>query len=232
MAKKDPVIKTKRLIISPMSDLELGKIIAVVEDPELKKAYEEMLEGCHKDPKMRIWYTAWKICLKKTGEMVGDLGFKGTPQNHAVEIGYGICEEDQMKGYCTEAVNAVMDWACNQGQGYVCYIEAEADDENKASIRVLEKAGFKPYAIGEEGTRYVYEKPAPRWMTIYMLFGLAIGMSVGSALGSLVLGMAPGMLIGMAIGAWMDVQTSKQRVQIRDERNKRLTEKYGDKLLS
>lgn len=57
----------------------------------------------------------------------------------------------------TEAVTAMSRWASEQIS--VNYVEAETDPDNKASQRVLEKAGFGLNGImGAEGPRYVYKK--------------------------------------------------------------------------
>ena len=70
-----------------------------------------------------------------------------------VEIGYGIREEHQGRGYATEAVEAAVLWALRDPR--VSAVEAEAEESNLASIRVLEKCGFVPNGtLGEEGPRY------------------------------------------------------------------------------
>ena len=55
----------------------------------------------------------WAVCLKDTGEMIGDCGL--TLQNiegkMLPEIGYHIRADHQRKGYAKEAATAVRDWA-------------------------------------------------------------------------------------------------------------------------
>ena len=75
-------------------------------------------------------------------EIIGSLSFKGISENGIVEIGYGINDGYENKGYTTEAVGAVVKWASEQFN--VKQIEAEAEEDNYASIRVLEKCGFVP----------------------------------------------------------------------------------------
>lgn len=63
--------------------------------------------------------------------------------------------EFEGQGLTTEAVVAMCQWAIKQ-EGVNC-IEAETDPDNRASQRVLEKAGFLPNGvIGEEGPRFVW----------------------------------------------------------------------------
>ena len=61
------------------------------------------------------------------------------------------------KGYTTEAVGAVVKWAAKQPN--VNQIEAEAEESNPASIRVLEKCNFIPNGeMGEEGIRFIWKE--------------------------------------------------------------------------
>ncbi|MBO7726098.1 MAG: GNAT family N-acetyltransferase [Thermoguttaceae bacterium] len=146
------MIKTERLTIRIASDDEMRGLISEETDPELKKAYGEMLGLSRANPDSRQWFAAWLIRLPD-GTRVGDLCFKGLSPDGGVEIGYGILPEYQGKGYATETVSAAARWASNQPG--VQFIEAETDPENGASQAVLKKAGFVPTGkIGGEGPRF------------------------------------------------------------------------------
>lgn len=102
-------------------------------------------------PKMKLadhadylFYTFWLVVNKTTGIIVAELGFKGIPDNKGeIEIGYGTMPEQQGKGYMTEAVSGMIHWAA--GRTDVEYILAETDENNHASIRVVQKNGFVQY---------------------------------------------------------------------------------------
>lgn len=150
---------TDRLYIEPMTEKEMEKLIkeAQLIDPEMAQAYGEMLSGCRGEPKFYDWYAALKICLKNSGEMIGDACFKGFPESGRPEIGYGIDEKFQGRGYATEAVKALCAWAFTQPG--VKGVEAETDPENEKSKRVLFKCGFLPTGeVGKEGPRFALEK--------------------------------------------------------------------------
>lgn len=154
---KPIIVKTEHLTIYPLSDSEIETIIAVELDADMKQAYSEMLYGCKQHPDQRIWSAVWNIQLNdETDSCVGDLSFKGLDSNGSVEIGYGIKKEFQGQGYMTEALIAMARWA--SAQTGVHLVEAETDPDNKASQRVLEKAGFHLNGImGVEGPRYVFK---------------------------------------------------------------------------
>ena len=73
--------------------------------------------------------------------MVGDLCFVGEPnENGEIEIGYGTYEEFQNRGFMTEAVDGMIQWA--KKQPAVKSIIADTDKSNTASYLVLLKNGF------------------------------------------------------------------------------------------
>ena len=148
------MIETTRLKIYPISADELKARTEAQTDPILQAAYREMLDGCLKHPEQFNWYTAWTMELKTTGETVGDLCFKGLNADGKIEIGYGTYSGYAGRGYMTEAVTALCRWAMKQPG--VSRVEAEAEEDNHASIRVLEKSGFRRTgSMGEEGPRFI-----------------------------------------------------------------------------
>lgn len=146
-------LEIERLRVYVASQAEMEQIIESQTDGELKKAYQEMLDGYLAHPEQGEWYAIWLV-TRHDGVHVGDLSFKGLNEDGSVEIGYGIKDEFQGRGYATEAVTVAVDWALKQAG--VLRVEAEAESDNTASQRVLVKCGFVPNGIiGEEGPRYV-----------------------------------------------------------------------------
>ncbi len=144
--------ETKRLRIYPASDRQMEAMIAAAPDPELKKAYGEMLSLSQEHPDLRDWYAAW-IIETREGTPVGDLCFKGLSEDGAAEIGYGIDEAYRGRGFASEAVRAALGWAFRRPE--LTQIEAETDPDNAASQRVLANCGFLPTGeTGEEGPRF------------------------------------------------------------------------------
>jgi len=85
------------------------------------------------------WYTYWLIVIREDRAGAGLIGFKGYPdEDGRTEIGYGIHPSYQNKGYMTEAIRALRDWAFSHP---ICRGITATTVINPASNRVLEKLG-------------------------------------------------------------------------------------------
>jgi RimJ/RimL family protein N-acetyltransferase len=101
------------------------------------------------DEHLHPWFTYWLIVPKKSSQVIGMLGFKGAPHKPGqVEIGYGISQDHRERGYATEAVRAMVNWAFQQPMCHT--VVAETLKNNIASIRVLEKVGMQVFDETEE----------------------------------------------------------------------------------
>ncbi|KAF8864515.1 acyl-CoA N-acyltransferase [Acephala macrosclerotiorum] len=94
------------------------------------------------------WNQRWAILLKGSEKEVGNdgkaemIGIIGIVREQ--EIGYKLHPDYWGKGYMTEALRTMLDmfWAAEANKKYN-ELWAKADPENKASVNVLTKAGFK-----------------------------------------------------------------------------------------
>jgi RimJ/RimL family protein N-acetyltransferase len=149
---------TLPLIRAEIGDLDefsrlLGAEVARPWPPPLNDEQSQrwILARLESDPDAALW-TLWYIELKRgPGErplLIGSAGFKGPPTEvGTVEIGYSIVEEYQGRGIGTEVVAALVAHAFRDPR--VTRVIAETFPELIASIRVLEKNGFR--RIAEEG---------------------------------------------------------------------------------
>ena len=82
----------------------------------------------------------WGFVLKETGELFGSGGLIWEDDLQLFQVGYNIMTAHQNRGYTTEAMKAILQFAAvNLGIKRVAGGHAK---ENLASARVLEKLGF------------------------------------------------------------------------------------------
>ena len=114
-------IDSERLFLREMTMDDFDALYKVLADKEIMQHYPYSFD----EERVRAWiqrnmdrykefgFGLWAVCLKETGEMIGDCGL--TLQNiegeMLPEIGYHIRAGQQRKGYAREAAAAVRDWA-------------------------------------------------------------------------------------------------------------------------
>jgi RimJ/RimL family protein N-acetyltransferase len=75
------------------------------------------------------------------GRLVGDVGFSPAGEPDVIKVGYTISPAFQGRGYATEAIRALIDYAFDTLDASL--IRAYASAENLPSIRVAEKVGMR-----------------------------------------------------------------------------------------
>lgn len=172
-------IKTERLQLLPLSTASLQLYLQDLTELEqrmgfplsqdiltdrLRRAIQMKLEKMRSVPRQdHVWYTYWLLVIAQERFGAGLAGFKGIEKGkRAVEIGYGIDPTYQGKGYTTEAVRALVDWAFSDPECRMV-TALEVLKTNQASLRVLEKIGFRISAMREDTCDLVIEK---RWFEV------------------------------------------------------------------
>ncbi|MFD3447521.1 GNAT family N-acetyltransferase [Microbacteriaceae bacterium 4G12] len=108
--------------------------------PDYAEVLPFKIERLQKQPDRSKWSRL--IIHKQDGLIIGDIGFKGGPNEAGtVDIGYSIVPSYRKKGYATESVESMIAWALSQAE--VKRVTADCLEHNLASIRVLQKAGMK-----------------------------------------------------------------------------------------
>ena len=161
------MIETERLILKPLTYGQLVKYIKCdnsleVElnlnetsrtiSTELKEAFEQtILPNVADKSKNYLYSTLWTAISRIDNKMVGDLCIVGEPNaDGEIEIGYGVYDEFQNKGFMTEVVGGLIEWAKTQPE--IKAIVASTEKTNTASFKVLEKNNF--IKIGEKDTLF------------------------------------------------------------------------------
>jgi RimJ/RimL family protein N-acetyltransferase len=113
-------------------------------DPEDADAQAMFVQRLREDPGARGWWV-WLAALPD-GEQVGNGGFGGRPgPNRRLTVGYSVHEEHRGRGYATEILTLLTEWAL--GRPEVDLVRATIRPDNLPSLRVAEKSGFS--ATGE-----------------------------------------------------------------------------------
>ncbi|MGD9707796.1 MAG: GNAT family N-acetyltransferase [Candidatus Delongbacteria bacterium] len=148
------MIETKYLILRPFILDDTEKVYQMSLEDGLKKwipdqvyadenETSEVLEfliTCYNEPDPKFKPFVLGIELKETRELIGHAGLSPL-DNGGVEIGYAIEEKHQGKGYATEAVKAISEYAISHFG--LKNITAVVDSMNTASVKALEKSGYK-----------------------------------------------------------------------------------------
>ncbi|WP_298613063.1 GNAT family N-acetyltransferase [uncultured Odoribacter sp.] len=157
------VLKTERLEITLLTPSQLKLWIEDIPalNKELNCTYKgEPMEGffleivkkqlrkAQTHPTNYLFYSFFFLIRKTDRVVVGSADFKNLPnKNGEVEIGYGLGKTFEHKGYMTEAVKAICEFAVMQSN--VFNVIAETEAEGFASQRILERCGFKKYKQAE-----------------------------------------------------------------------------------
>jgi ribosomal-protein-alanine N-acetyltransferase len=79
------------------------------------------------------------VCLIDSGELIGHVGL--SPLNGQTEIGYAIADRYQGRGFASQAVRAMSEWALARFD--LPRILGIVATDNAASCKVLENAGYR-----------------------------------------------------------------------------------------
>jgi RimJ/RimL family protein N-acetyltransferase len=100
----------------------------------------------------------FEIILRETGEVIGDIGFHGPPDDAGtVEIGYGIVEQYRGRGLAGESAAAICGLAWSRPA--VARIIAKTDEGNAASAGVLRHAGFREDGAADGMRNFSLDRP-------------------------------------------------------------------------
>jgi len=151
------MIATENLILKPLTHSELEKYInddhSLEQElcllpgkkhisPSLQNALKKnILPAVLNNDKGYFYHTLWAIISKPDRKIVGDICFVGEPDSSGeIEIGYTTYEEFRGRGFMTEAVGRLLDWAREQPE--VKCVFATTEKENTASYAILQKNNF------------------------------------------------------------------------------------------
>ena len=153
-----PTVETERLVLRGYRIEDFPHVAVAWKDPEVvryighpsteEESWARFLRNSALWPMLGYGY--WAATEKATGRFLGDVGFadfkraiepslKGVP-----EIGWVLARRAHGRGYATEAARGALGWleSAMGPQRTVCII----DEQNRASVRVAEKCGYRGFA--------------------------------------------------------------------------------------
>ncbi|MCB5950674.1 GNAT family N-acetyltransferase [Enterococcus sp. BWT-B8] len=161
-------LKIRRFESEDLADVHdyLSDDVVVKYEPYAVHTYDESHRALKK---MSHSANFWAICLKETGQVIGQIYLSEQEQN-SWELGYVFNRKFQKQGYASEAVSILLDDVFNNQGAH--RISAMCNPENENSWKLLERAGFR-----KEGhlLKNVYFNRAvngdPLWQDTY-LYGM------------------------------------------------------------
>ncbi|MCW8898752.1 MAG: GNAT family N-acetyltransferase [Flavobacteriales bacterium] len=149
------ILETERLIIRPIKLEDKDSIFEYRSDKDIYKylgwipeTVDDVAAFINKVPKQinepETWYQLVLI-EKQTETLIGDLGihFFGK-ENQQAEIGCTLNKHFQQKGYASEAIKKVIDYLFQSLNKH--RVITSIDPDNKKSIRLVERMGFRKEA--------------------------------------------------------------------------------------
>jgi RimJ/RimL family protein N-acetyltransferase len=177
MGSDGTVLRTEHLELRRSAPEDAEAISAYRSDPEVQRyqgwggtapedVRAEIVEMAPRAPGLDGW-VQFSVFTRDGGRLVGDVGLSPTEgEPGVIKVGYTIDPEFQGKGYATEAVAALVDYAFDTVGAEV--VRAYASAENLPSLRVAEKVGMTLVETFERrhgdrtwhGVRYERRRPA------------------------------------------------------------------------
>ena len=169
------ILKTERLFLREMDRNDYDALYRVLADSTIMQHYPYTFD----ESRVRDWikrnlnryqengFGLWAVCLKDTGEMIGDCGLTLQNINGEMlpEIGYHIRRDCQRKGYAKEAAKAVRDWAFRNTDYPALYSYCKYT--NIPSLRTAESIGMHfacEYPDEANGTTHVSVISREDWL--------------------------------------------------------------------
>jgi len=145
-AELTTLLSGDRTAASQLLQCEIPADLALEEMPLARR-----LEQIRADAAVQPWLLR-AIVLRETQTLIGHMNFHTAPRPEylatiapdGVELGYSIHPQFRRHGYATEAVLALLHWACTE-HGQRCFV-LSISPENIPSLRIAESLGFT--AIG------------------------------------------------------------------------------------
>ncbi|MGG5570055.1 GNAT family N-acetyltransferase [Myroides odoratimimus] len=154
-----PTIETERLYLRHTEPNDIDTVFSLLSNSEVMKYIPAPLAQTTEEAKQYISSLdkrmedkeciSWAIELKEEKIMIGTIGlYRMKLEHHRTEVGYMSLPDFNGRGYITEALKAVIEYAFHSLQFHS--LEAVIDPNNIGLQKVLEKCGFEKEAHFKE----------------------------------------------------------------------------------
>lgn len=170
------IIETERLFLREMTENDFDALYNVLADSDIMQHYPYTFDEARVSKwiqrnveRYQIYgFGLWAVCLKETGEMIGDCGLTMQLINGQLkpEIGYHIRADKQRNGYAREAAIAVRDWTFHNTPFHIVYSYMKAT--NEPSVKTALAYGCKLVDVFQDDENTLTKVLAisrDQWMT-------------------------------------------------------------------
>jgi RimJ/RimL family protein N-acetyltransferase len=154
-----PTLETSRTRLRWISENDTDAFYAIYSNPEVmrywstpplpdREAARKLIREIH-DHFQRRMILKWGIALRSNDRLIGSITlFNLSFPHRRAEIGYALAREYWGQGYMNEALMALLQYTFADLELH--RIEADVDPRNTASIKTVERLGFKREGILRE----------------------------------------------------------------------------------
>ncbi|MBK8567970.1 MAG: GNAT family N-acetyltransferase [Saprospiraceae bacterium] len=158
-----PSLKTERLLLRPLEESDAPEILVHRSDERITR-FTDSPKALDLDAALLFILSiqeriengnsaVWAICLHGEDKLIGTICiWNFDPERSVAEVGFTLHPDFWGQGIATEALAAVIEFGFSQMEAEV--LEAAAQHENFASIRLLERVGF--VRIGKEDAYTIF----------------------------------------------------------------------------
>jgi ribosomal-protein-alanine N-acetyltransferase len=151
-ADRLPTLLASRVALRWLDEGDLDALFEIFSDPEVMRywssppledrdAARRLLAHIHDNFHRRTLFQ-WGVARREDDRVMGTCTlFHLDPDNRRAEIGYALGRQHWGKGYMGEALHALLGFAF--GELGLHRLEADVDPRNTASIKSLERLGFR-----------------------------------------------------------------------------------------
>lgn len=144
---RTPILATARLRLRPLVQADAGALHPMLADADLMTysadgplASLEATRAYLVEDAADLNWRAWAITRHRDDRAIGWVSAGRMRGRGVTEIGFILARDEWGRGYASEAVSAVVGQVFAEGQHRIF---ADADTENRASILLLERLGFR-----------------------------------------------------------------------------------------